>query len=103
LRGFRRRRTGEPRGRIRPAPSDVGRLERGGSAPGIDLAQRLAKALGVKVAELLPEQEDPQTVEVMKEQARALFDQLMKKGDLDTLALLNPLMARLVEDLPGGD
>src|SRR4051812_12532828 len=59
--------------------SYVGRLERGGAAPGIDLVERLAKALGVKVSELLPEQENPQTVEVMRHQARALFDQLMKR------------------------
>src|SRR3954464_656339 len=83
--------------------SYVGRLERGGAAPGIDLVERLAKALGWKVADLLPEGENPQTVEVMKEQAKALFDQLMKRGDRETLALLNPLMARLVEDLPAGD
>src|SRR3954453_14797878 len=62
-------------------PSYVGRLERGGAAPGIDLVERLAKALGVKVADLLPEEENPKTVAVMKEQARALFDQLIKRGD----------------------
>jgi transcriptional regulator with XRE-family HTH domain len=83
--------------------SYVGRLERGGAAPGIDLVERLAKALGVKVADLLPEEEDPQTMDVLREQARALFDQIIKRADRETLTLLNPLMARLVEDLPAGE
>jgi hypothetical protein len=39
---------------------------------------------------------------VLKEQAKVLFEQLMKKGDRETLALLNPLMAKLVGGLPGG-
>src|SRR3954468_22582684 len=69
--------------------SYVGRLERGGAAPGIDLVERLAGALGVKAADLLPEEGDHKTVEVMKEQAKALFEQLMKRGDRETLALLN--------------
>src|SRR3954453_19742310 len=56
--------------------SYVGRLERGGAAPGIDLVERLAKALGVKVADLLPEEENSQTIDVLREQARALFGQL---------------------------
>lgn len=84
-------------------PSYVGRLERGGAAPGIDLVERLAKALGVKVAELLPEEDDPQTLEVMRAQAKVLFDQLVKRGDREALALLNPLMAKIVEGLSAGD
>src|SRR3954466_13064735 len=65
--------------------SYVGRLERGGAAPGIDLVERLAKALGVKVADLLPQEENPKTVEGMRKQAKAPFDQLMRKGDRETL------------------
>jgi hypothetical protein len=61
------------------------------------LVERLAKALGVKVAELLPQEDNPKTVEVLREQARVLFEQLVKRGDRETLALLNPLMAKLVE------
>src|SRR5438105_3051818 len=71
--------------------SYVGRLERGGSAPGIDLVERLATALGVKVADLLPAEGEHKTVEVMKEQAKVLFEQIMRKGDREALALLNPL------------
>ncbi len=32
----------------------VGRLEGGGAAPGIDLVDRLARALGVRMSDLLP-------------------------------------------------
>ena len=77
--------------------SYVWRLESGGAAPGIDLVDRLAVALGTTAADLLPVAEPPESLLVLQEQARKLFESLMSGGDRETLLLLNPLMARLLE------
>jgi transcriptional regulator with XRE-family HTH domain len=55
----------------------VSRLEGGGAAPGIDLAARLALALGVPVADLLPTEPD---LAVTRRQARKMFDELLASG-----------------------
>src|SRR5262249_53871716 len=55
----------------------IGRLESAGAAPGIDLVDRLARALGTTVAELLPGTVSPDTLAVLKDQARRLFDTLV--------------------------
>ena len=80
-------------------PSYVGRLEAGGSAPGIDLVERLARALGSSLAELLPAEEPPDTLEVLKAQARSLCDTLLEKADRETLLMVNPMLARVIESL----
>lgn len=77
--------------------SYVWRLESGGAAPGIDLLDRLATALGTTAADLLPVTEPQDSLLVLREQARKLFEALMSEGDRETLLLLNPLMARLLE------
>jgi transcriptional regulator with XRE-family HTH domain len=77
--------------------SYVWRLESGGAAPGIDLVDRLAVALGTTAAELLPASEPPDNLPVLREQARKLFETLFIEGDRETFLLLNPLMARLLE------
>jgi transcriptional regulator with XRE-family HTH domain len=77
--------------------SYVWRLESGGAAPGIDLLDRLAVALGTTAADLLPVAEPPDSLPVLRDQARKLFESLMAEGDRETLLLLNPLMARLLE------
>lgn len=73
------------------------RLESGAVAPGIDLVDRLAKALGTTTADLLPATEAPDTVGAMKTQAQKLFDSLLESSDQDFFRMLNPLLARLVE------
>ena len=80
--------------------SYVWRLESGGAAPGIDLVDRLAKALGTSVADLLPTTATPETLPILREQARALFETLLRTADRETLLMLNPLLARLNES-PG--
>ena len=77
--------------------SYVWRLESGGAAPGIDLVDRLAVALGTSAADLLPVAEPPDSLPVLRDQARMLFESPMTEGDRETLILLNPLMARLLE------
>src|SRR4051812_11400028 len=56
--------------------SYITRLESGSYAAGIDLAARLAAALGIKVADLLPTDPPPDDVAVLREQVRTLFETL---------------------------
>jgi transcriptional regulator with XRE-family HTH domain len=77
--------------------SYIWRLESGGAAPGIDLVARLAQALGTTTHDLLPTTAPPDTTAMLREQARGLFDALLAVADRETLLMLNPLLARLVE------
>ena len=80
----------------------VGRLENEGAAPGIDLVARLGVALGVELGELLPAVDPPDPDEVLKAQARRLFDRLIQSDEREVLQLLVPLLARLAGDAPPG-
>jgi transcriptional regulator with XRE-family HTH domain len=76
----------------------ISRLEGGGAAPGIDLAIRLAAALGVTIADLLPMPvPQPEDLAVMRQQAQRLFDSLLQTQDRAVLSLLTQLLARLAE------
>ncbi len=77
--------------------SYIWRLESGGAAPGIDLVARLARALGTTTHDLMPETAPPDTLAVLRDQARRLFDALLAAADRETLLMLNPLLARLAE------
>ncbi|WP_088253223.1 helix-turn-helix domain-containing protein [Fimbriiglobus ruber] len=88
--------------RANVTPNYIGRLENAGAAPGIDLVERLATALGTTSTDLLPTTApaDPQTV--LREQAHRLLDRLVQ--DQEALTFLVPLMARLAGGriAPGG-
>src|SRR3954464_5167397 len=75
----------------------VSRLEGGGAAPGIDLVARLALALGVAVAELLPTTPDLDDLAVTRQQARKLFDELLRSEDWVVLLVLTQVLTRLAE------
>jgi transcriptional regulator with XRE-family HTH domain len=75
----------------------ISRLEAGGAAPGIDLAARLALALGVSVAHLLPTTPALDDLAVTRRQAKKLFDALLETEDRAVLLLLTQLLARLSE------
>ena len=75
----------------------VGRLERGEAAPGIDLVDRLANALGTTAADLLPTTAPLDTLAVLNAQAKRLFDAVLQSADRETFLMLNPLLARLAE------
>jgi transcriptional regulator with XRE-family HTH domain len=75
----------------------VWRLESAGAAPGVDLVERLAKALAITASELIETDEIPDTVVLLQEQAKKLFDGILKVADRDALLMLNPLLARLSE------
>jgi transcriptional regulator with XRE-family HTH domain len=75
--------------------SYVTRLERATSAPGIDLVDRLATALGCTAADLLPAADPPDRTRVLKDQVRRLCDGLVGESNADTLSLAAQLLARL--------
>jgi transcriptional regulator with XRE-family HTH domain len=75
----------------------VSKLESAGAAPGIDLVEKLATALGAKVADLVPDVSPADADIVAKQQAEKLFASLLKTADRQTFALLNPFLALLVE------
>src|SRR5947209_13239880 len=75
----------------------VSRLEGGGAAPGIDLAARLAVALGVPVADLLPTTPDVDDLTVSRQRAKKLFDELLRTDDRAVLLVLTQVLARLAE------
>jgi transcriptional regulator with XRE-family HTH domain len=72
-------------------------LENGEIAPGIDLVDRLARALGTALTDLLPSAAPPEPLQVLRGQAERLFATLLEKGDRETFLRLNPLLALLVE------
>ena len=77
--------------------SYIWKLESAGAAPGIDLIQRLAEALGTSVQDLLPGEPPADTEAMLQDRARQLFDALMAQADRETLIMLCPLLARLGE------
>ncbi len=77
--------------------SYISRLEAGGAAPGIDLLERLAKALGVGITELLPMPAMPATAAMRRDQVKGLFEVVLPKAGQETLAMLEVLLARLAE------
>jgi transcriptional regulator with XRE-family HTH domain len=72
-------------------------LENAEIAPGIDLVDRLARALGATLADLLPSTTPAEPLPVLREQAERLFSTLLEKGDRETFLRLNPFLALLVE------
>jgi len=77
--------------------SYLSRLESEGSSPGLDLLDRLAKALAVTIAELVQEMAPPDPIHLIQEQARRLIESIIESGSRDTLSVLLPLLARLAE------
>jgi transcriptional regulator with XRE-family HTH domain len=80
--------------------SYIRRLESAGAAPGIDMLDRLAVAIGTTATDLLPVTKIPDDLAVVREQARMLFEGLMVSKDHQTLSLLTQLLARLSETTP---
>jgi|GEM_PF-989188 len=75
--------------------SYIWRLESGIVSPGIDLVARLAKALGTTIQDLLPAAASPDTLAILRERSRVLFEALIASADRETLLVLNPLLANL--------
>ena len=77
--------------------SYIRRLESAGAAPGIDLIDRLAVALGTTVGDLLPPTSQPDDLAVLRTQARRLCEAILQTEDRQTLSLLTQFLARLSE------
>jgi transcriptional regulator with XRE-family HTH domain len=75
--------------------SYITRLERATSAPGIDLVDKLALALGCSMSDLLPVADPPDQTAMLKDQVRRLSEQLAADSDAVTLSLAAQLLARL--------
>jgi transcriptional regulator with XRE-family HTH domain len=73
--------------------SYIWRLESGAAAAGIDLVDRLATALGTTALERLVTTPSD-TVAVLKEQAKRLFETVVASADRDDLVALDPILAR---------
>lgn len=82
--------------------SYLGRLERGLSSPGIDLVERLAEALGMTAADLLPAAARPaDAVAVLREEARRVLNDVLESNDEVTISLAVQLLARLSNTAAG--
>ena len=74
----------------------ISRLEAGGAAPGIDLVERLALALGVGVTDLLPTSGNG-TADERRQRVRGLFETVLPKAGPQALATLDGLLAVMAE------
>lgn len=79
------------------ALSHLSKLERGDAAPGLDLIDRLARALGTTVTGMLPMTGSPDDAEAHRERVRKLFEGLVSEAGPNTLAVLEGLLTRLSE------
>lgn len=77
--------------------SYIRRLEGAAAAPGIDLLDRLAAALGVSATELLPAAAPADDLDVIRDQVRRQTEALLQSEDRQTLSLLAQFLARLSE------
>ncbi len=75
----------------------LSRLESAGAAPGIDLVARLATALGTTIHDLLPLDDLPDTLALLRDQTTNLVSSITTSGDHVTLSLLNQILALLAE------
>jgi transcriptional regulator with XRE-family HTH domain len=73
----------------------VARLEAADTSPGLDLLFRLAVALEVPLADLLPAATPPAPLDALRQRARSLCDEVVSTGDRATLLMLTALLARL--------
>ena len=72
----------------------IGRLERAEAAPSIDLVDRLAKALHVTAAELMPAT-TPDPMPSLRSQAEKRFQSVMNRADRATLEMVIPWLTVL--------
>lgn len=77
--------------------SYISKLESAGSAPGIDLLERLAFALDVSIQELLPVTALDITEIDKRKQTQQVFEVILAKAGRESLAILKGLLERLAE------
>ncbi len=84
-------------GRANVTVSYVSTLEAGGAAPGVDLLERLARALQADVTDLLPTPSRPESPEAVRQQIRREFDAVLAKAGPEALSTLRVFVAWLAE------
>jgi transcriptional regulator with XRE-family HTH domain len=72
--------------------SYLSRLEQGHSAPGVDLVEKLAAALGVSIADLLPSERTDRTA-ALKAAIQTQTESIMADAEEGDLSLLNSLLS----------
>lgn len=77
--------------------SYISRLEAGGAAPGIDLLEKLAEALGVSTTDLLPPPDMPKDFDAHREQVRKSFEAVLASAGQETVTMLEVFLSRLAE------
>jgi transcriptional regulator with XRE-family HTH domain len=88
--------------RAHVAQTYISRLEAAGAAPGIDLLERLARALKASPMDLLPTpgalaEAAPESAAGHRNQVKNKFDVLLERAGKETLLLLDLLLRRLIE------
>jgi transcriptional regulator with XRE-family HTH domain len=73
----------------------IGRLEAGAASCTVEVLDKIARALAVNIADLLPSTSPPDTTAQLQERVRSLADRLVQKADQQTLSLAAQLLARL--------
>jgi transcriptional regulator with XRE-family HTH domain len=71
----------------------IGKLERAGAAPGIDLVERIASALGVTAVDLMPMTNETPALTILRSRASERFKSILERADESTLVMLCPLLA----------
>lgn len=75
----------------------VGRLEAANASCTLDIVEKIAKALAVSVADLLPMLDPPDLTAQLRERVRSLTERLAESADRETLALAAQFLARLFD------
>jgi transcriptional regulator with XRE-family HTH domain len=79
----------------------VNSLEAGRAAPGLDVMDRLASALGTTLAGMLPDGDAPAETDTLRAEAERLFRGIVGSADRETLRALVPLLARFADEPVG--
>ncbi|HEX3151428.1 MAG TPA: helix-turn-helix transcriptional regulator [Gemmataceae bacterium] len=79
------------------AATYVSRLEAARVAPGIDMLDQLATALGTTPHDLLPLASPPDTVSILKNRSRTLLERVLQRPERELIQALVPILARLAE------
>jgi transcriptional regulator with XRE-family HTH domain len=79
------------------ALSHLSKLEKGEAAPGLDLLDRLAKALDVTITDLIPRPASSDDSDDQKEQVRTAFEMVLSRAGGETLEMVRVFLSRLAE------
>ena len=79
------------------ALSHLSKLEKGEAAPGLDLLDRLAKALDSTITDLLPRPAASDDSGDQKERVRAAFEAVLSRAGDETLEMVRVFLSRLAE------